>query len=500
MSRLEDNKKYFLKMLTISKLLYKKSSPNICLQYIEKMSYSAWHNFTGYYTSNLLEYFIRKISLQSLKFPENVSIKNEKDSTLHIFSEISEIGGHSKLIFTWIENDVESKHFLLSTRQRQDEIIRIAKSYNYSIANNLFTFEDKEGIIDKAQSIINLLQTNVFNRVILHIHPNDVIPSMVFSSEKITVPIFFLNHAEHTFWLGAPIIDFLLQIRESNIQKDFQNRGIPKEQQFFLPICVDEIYTRKRKKTNIFNILSIGREVKYEPNKEYNFFSSAIKILEKFEHVVFTIIGIATNSPIRNIYKHERLIFVHPTRELKDYIEKTDLYLEGFPIPSFMSLLEPAIAGIPFVLHYNPASIYKIFENNIKNGIFYPENFEKWYQEVEKMIEDERYREHTNTLQFNYLKENYSSDAWRKKLKEIKEITKHKKHKIRSIKNYEKCYNNRDEQLVSVIETKKIEHYKYTFQLGFISRLWVIILSINNPIWVKTLSKKQTIKYLLNIS
>ncbi|RXM40027.1 hypothetical protein BOQ62_08190 [Chryseobacterium sp. CH21] len=105
MSRLLENKKYFLKTLKIAKLLFDEKKFNDCLIYIEKISYSAWYNFPGYYTSNCFESIIRKIALKSLDF-ENVNIQDTtEDKTLHLFSEINSIGGHSKLIFSWMEND-----------------------------------------------------------------------------------------------------------------------------------------------------------------------------------------------------------------------------------------------------------------------------------------------------------------------------------------------------------------------------------------------------------
>lgn len=498
MSRLLENKKYFLKTLKIAKLLFDEEKFNDCLMYIEKTSYSAWYNFPGYYTSNCFESIIRNIALKSLDF-DNVNIQDTaEDKTLHLFSEISSIGGHSKLIFSWMENDKNSKHYLLSTWQNFQEVSDIAKSYQYNIDHNLFVYDQKLNIIEKAQKIVDTLKENYFSRIILHIHPHDVIPSLVFSSQKLKSPVFFLNHAEHTYWLGAPVTDFLLQIRESNILKDSENRNIPVQDQFFLPIPVDESYSLKKTEKNTFNIISIGRASKYEPNQEYNFYEEALKIVKKFEHVVFTIVGIELNNPNRKIYTHERLIFIHPTRDINPYIETADLYLEGFPIPSFTSLLEPAMAGVPFVLHYNPASVYKVFDDNNQKGIFYPQDLKSWELEVERIIKDENYKKLITRQQLTYLQENYSSQGWNRKLAKIKDSCKNKQHNIRAIPQHEKYVDGRDEELVSVIESKPTEHYSYTNRLEFFSKLKVIKLSFNNPSWVKVLPLKQTIKYLFN--
>lgn len=498
MSRLLENKKYFLKTLKIAKLLFKEKKYDDCLMYIEKISYSAWYNFPGYYTSNCFESIIRKIALKSLDFDNEENNMHTQDTTLHLFSEICNIGGHSRLIFSWIENDTTSKHYLMSTWQNFQEVSEIAESYLYKINNNLFVYDQNLSIIEKAQKIVDTLKKNQFSRIILHIHPHDLIPSMIFSSKKIKSPVFFLNHAEHTYWLGAPVVDFLLQIRESNILKDSKNRNIPVQDQFFLPIPVRQSYSVKKLEKQTFNIISIGRESKYEPNQEYNFYEEALRIVKKFEYVVFTIVGIESNNPNRKTYQHERLIFIHPTRDINLYIENADLYLEGFPIPSFTSLLEPAMAGVPFVLHYNPASVYKVFEDHEEKGIFYPKDLKNWQIEVDRMITDENYRNFINNLQLTYLQENYSSQGWNLKLKRIKDFSKDKQHKIRSVSNEEKFVKGIDEELVSVIESKPTDHYSYTTNLGFFSKLKVIKLSINNPLWVKVLPCKQTIKYLFN--
>ncbi|WP_027380397.1 glycosyltransferase family protein [Chryseobacterium daeguense] len=497
MSRLEENKKYFLKTLKIAELLYQEKKYNDCLLYIERLSYSAWYNFPGYYTSNLIESIIRNIASETLQFKKQKTAELQKDKTLHFFSEISRVGGHSKLIFSWIENDKNSSHYLLSSWQNEELVSEIAESYNYKINNNLFTFEKDITIPEKAQKIIEVLENNDFSRIVLHIHPHDVIPSMVFSSKMLEYPVFFLNHAEHTYWLGAPIIDFLLQIRETNLIKDSKNRNIPVEDQFFLPIPVDESFKLKKTERTTFNILSIGRESKYEPNEIYNFYEAALKIVEKFENVIFTIVGIAETNENRKKYQHKRLILIPPTREIDKYIEDSDLYLEGFPVPSFTSLLEPAMAGMPFVLHYDPASVYKVFDDKKEEGIFYPEDLAAWHQEVEKIITDETYRKQLTSLQQEYLRKYFSAEAWSSQLERIKSITKNKKHSVRTIPSEEKYLDGRDEELVSVIQPISMNHYSYTGKLGFLSRLKVIFLSFGNPSWVKVLSKKRTLKYLI---
>lgn len=135
------------------------------------------------------------------------------------------------------------------------------------------------------------------------------------------------------------------------------------------------------------------------------------------------------------------------------------------------------MAGVPFVLHYDPASVYKIFDDNKEKGIFYPEDQKEWEFEVEKMITDEEYRKTINRLQLTYLQENYSSQGWNIKLQNIKNLSKNKHHTIRSISNEEKYIEGRDEELVSVIESKLTNHYSYTNRLGFLSKLKVIELS-----------------------
>lgn len=114
------------------------------------------------------------------------------------------------------------------------------------------------------------------------------------------------------------------------------------------------------------------------------------------------------------------------------------------------------------------------------------------------MITDEEYRKTINRLQLTYLQENYSSQGWNIKLQNIKNLSKNKHHTIRSISNEEKYIEGRDEELVSVIESKLTNHYSYTNRLGFLSKLKVIELSLNNPAWVEILPLKQTIKYLFN--
>jgi hypothetical protein len=504
------NNEYLLKQLKIIDLLLKNNLYDDCILFIEKVSKSSWFNFNGFYTIKKIENDLSLIANKKLQFKNinNSFPKENKKKILHFFSEIYSQGGHTKVIFNWVKNDLDSNHFFLSTRQTYEKVKEISeKNYNYILKeSDFYSVEGESNFLDKAQSIIDFLYKMNFSSVILHIHQDDVLPNLIFSNKNFKFPVLFFNHADHQFWLGSTIADLYLIYRKSSVNEYVEKRKIPIEKHFFLPIPVEvskslienkEIFNNKKK----FKILSIGAGYKYNPNDEYDFFKEILKILNENNFVTFTIIGIEENNLLRDLYQHERLI-LHPfmdVNKIYTFYQNSDLYISGFPFPSHTALLEAAFFGVPFVLTYNPYEICKFFKKDSNNYIEHPKTIKDWHKFIYKMINNESFYLEVKKKQSSIILNNFNIQNWQSILKELEFISSNITHNYCLQKKNTLVYNGRDEVLLYGLHNKRIDHFSYTHKLPVYDKLLVFIYSLNTPKWVIKLNLFDLINYFFEI-
>jgi hypothetical protein len=191
---------------------------------------------------------------------------------LHIGTSMVSIGGHSKMLRRWINEDLNRSHSLVLTRQCPNPI---PKELSDAVSNShgeIYTLNNRiGGIISWAKQLSKL--ASAFDLVVLHIHNYDVIPIIAFANKEQSPPIMFLDHADHIFWLGASISDLVISLRESGMEIVRQRRGIEEKRNVLLPIKLEPIHRKisrieAKRQLNLPDdsilILSIARGVKYK--------------------------------------------------------------------------------------------------------------------------------------------------------------------------------------------------------------------------------------------
>ncbi|WP_307271177.1 hypothetical protein [Chryseobacterium sp. W4I1] len=351
-------------------------------------------------------------------------------------------------------------------------------------------------------NLLNQQPLNDYDVIVLHIHPDETITSIVLSQKDITTPICFINHADHVFWLGTSIADIVLQIRESSISIDEERRDILKERQFFLPIPIETAQNTEdensNSETNFIKILSTGTAYKYNPNEHYNFLKEAYKIVEENSNVLFNIVGINADSDYAKEYQHER-IFLHgivSSQRLAEIEETTDIYIEGFPMPSFTALLQVALRKIPFALHYNPLPLFKLFSDNNEYNIVYPKNLDEWHSNIRKLIRNSEYRTETSQKQNKYILNNYSIEVWKSRVQELYQLIDKKKHAYWR-PNQDRYYNGDNEKLLVTADKRKFPHYSFTEKMSLNGKYFVYKMTNPKNSNISYFHKKQLIKYFL---
>lgn len=502
MNDLEKNKAYLETRIQTAKSLYEQGLYEDCINYIEITATFAWLNFSGFYKLQVLEKILVDIGKTIPSFrKKNVfspGIKSRKN-VLHICSNLKTVGGHSKLLFNWIQIDKENDHTILCTRLDLENLRKVASAYSANEPLMLISLEEKSKL-KKAEELKKHLSEYHYDYIALHTDPDEVISTLALSDENMETPVLLLNHADHTFWLGSTITDILLQIRESNMDPDIERRNIPDHS--LLPIPVKpSVFTKindpKEQETSKVKILSTGSVYKYTPTDDYNFYEEILLLAKKYPDILIQVVGIKQDSDEASKYRHESIQYlgIQTPEELNKLENEADLFLEGFPLPSFTALLQVSLKKIPFALHYNPLDSMKLFNDNEGQGIHYPKNKEKWREKVSLLIEDPNYRKEIAEQQYNYINTFYSENAWLDLLKQAYKKADSKKHKLNHF-TPDIFYNSRNEKTLATVNSFMISHFAYTHKLNFFNKVKVLLAAYPKNKNVKYyLSKQQLIEY-----
>ncbi|MDR3680576.1 MAG: hypothetical protein P4L41_11480 [Flavipsychrobacter sp.] len=459
-NRVAGNKKYLDISLRLAAKMVEKREYEIAADYISSLANFAWHNCTGYYANWELEQLLNEIGGQ---LEDAGAAKDENNAgklnILHVATELYNSGGHTKLLLNWVKNDVANNGKIVVSKQAMRDLPEkniLSSGLNMDC---FISLEEQTSLIGKATYLRKLAKG--YDCVVLHTHPDDVIPVIAFSSPNLP-PIAFLNHADHIFWIGASISDLVLQIRAVNIKIDEVRRKLTN--QFFLPIpvpddTVETKYAQVRKELKVEEdtilLLSTGTEYKFVPTPQYNFFTHIIAVLDKHKNAVLYIAGISADSALATEYAHKQIVYLGEINDLYRYETACDIYVEGYPVPSFTALLQAGKKGKPVQLMYDPLPVVAFFDDHTP-GFKYPTQ-DKWETELDLMISHIAHREKINEQQQEYFKTFYMNESWLTRLHEMYKILFGTRHKVYK-HNSSQFYNTANENYLSALNYNNIPY------------------------------------------
>lgn len=361
-----------------------KAKLNFILKRYESASYNltqacnyAWFHFPGYVCNPSIEKLLISIG-ERLSISDVNKQKKEKNNiqlkVLHVASNLYNIGGHSKIFNFFIENDPQA-YGVLTKGDLINENPKITRL-------NATTY------LEKAREL--RLMAFGYDFIVLHIHPDDIVPILAFAKEyKDFPPILFYNHADHCFWVGASIVDELINFREVYLDEDKIRRGIKNVS--LLPIPINVLKSNKTLDKFVdgkkINLLSIGGLYKFCPTKHFNFFQSILKVINLRPQVHIYILGINPNAELAIKYAHPNIHFIAPNNEIKDILNQCSIYVEGFPFTSLTAMLDAINNGLACQLRLIPTRVNDMKMKFYGKRWVYPESETEWVNSLINLID-----------------------------------------------------------------------------------------------------------------
>ena len=188
----------------------------------------AWCNPSGVFASGPLEDVLARLG-SDLPAPRGAAPTRPagtRPRVLHVATQLYGTGGHTQMLSSWLRLDRAREHHVCVTGQEgrdvPDKISRVLAG-----PDALTLLDDgRPRLLDRAARLRELALDH--DQVVLHVHPNDVVPAIALALPPGERPeVLLVNHADHVFWLGVHVADRIVNLRTSGARLNVERRGIP---------------------------------------------------------------------------------------------------------------------------------------------------------------------------------------------------------------------------------------------------------------------------------
>ncbi len=377
--------------------------------YGEIAAFYATGKHCGLFVSPELEQALIKIGREaiprSIYSSESLPWSRRLKNILHVSTSVMSVGGHSRMLWRWIQQDTERSHSVVLTRQAPNKVPKVLQDAVNNSQGKIYILNERIGsVISWAKQLRQIAAAA--DLVVLHMHNYDVIPIIAFANKEQSPPIIFLDHADHLFGLGIGVSDLIVNLRESGMRLSQERRGVEAERNALLPIILEptqRTLSRTEAKRqlgipkNSILLLSIARAIKYRKINGISFADAHIPLLKKHKQAILVVIGPGNREDWSEAIKKTqgRIRSLNETEDIAIFYQAADIYVDSFPFISNTSLLEAGSYGIPLVTRYPYSDASVILGADmpgLTGNLICVRDLEEYTKILWRLVEDEEFR------------------------------------------------------------------------------------------------------------
>jgi len=324
---------------------------------------TAWMNHPGIHASPRLERLLRSLMRSvpaSAPRKPNRARAPGKQRVLHVLSQVYPTGGHTRWSDRIIRTDRDRVHSIAIVNQGAVPVPAWLRRSVEESGGELVVFP-LGSVMGGALRLRRLAASA--DLVLANVHPHDVVSFIALADPRVRPPVAALNHADHTFWLGASAWDLLVNFRESGDLLARRRRGAVASRSAILPLPLDppdRTSTRvdARRALGVrpdeIVLVSAGSAWKFDPLEmrgEPTFPEVLAPIVARDPRLRLFILGPANEGRWAEAARRTdgRMLALGTRTDYALYTQAADIYLDPFPMGSGYSLLEPGSFGVPLL-------------------------------------------------------------------------------------------------------------------------------------------------------
>jgi hypothetical protein len=392
----------------------------------------------GLFGSPRLENLLVALGKQvpTIAAPRPQKSRKRARNVLHILSYGRPIGGDCRYAWRWIQQDSASRHSVAITTQADVkgiyEIPHILKEAVKSSGGFLRVLRaPTTRQLEQASELRMLCQG--MDVIVLHIFPYDIIPVLALAAGCDASKIVFVNHSDHTFWIGSSVAHCIIHLRTQSAQFLKKRRGIDPTQSAFLPTpVVNSAMPVERTQAklalgydpNTVLLLTIASPFKYSSASQVTFLDLVVPVLTKFPQAVLLAVGPSLEGAWRSASNvtNGRIVPVGARWDNHLLYSAADAYLDSVPFSSITSLLEAGSYGVP-LLGLRPANpelhLLGPGAPGIDNAMELANDAESYQVRLTDLIEDANFRALSGQRLRSSIQSLHGGSSWAKALNGI---------------------------------------------------------------------------------
>jgi glycosyltransferase involved in cell wall biosynthesis len=278
---------------------------------------------------------------------------------LHVVTEAHSVGGHTRLVWRWIQRDAARVHSVVVTGGRSAVPAPLAEAAARSGGTVWQLANEVRGRALARAGHLRRLAAR-FDAVVLHVHPSDAVAMLAFAPGSERPPVVFVNHADHVFWLGAAVADLYAHIRPSGLRLAVGRRGVAEGRSAVVPVPVDtasRTLSRAGAKRALgleerdTVLLTVANAFKFDPVGGVGFLDLVAPVVASRRRVVLLAVGPSDAGAWREAGDRSggRIRALGVRSDLSVLHQAADVYIDSYPIGSLTSFLEAGTFGTPLV-------------------------------------------------------------------------------------------------------------------------------------------------------
>jgi glycosyltransferase involved in cell wall biosynthesis len=425
-SRLLANFARFEAEVQLAETAYANDELEMAAFYAATASTIATHTHCGVFASPRLERVLNAIGRRIIpgESGRNFGRAHSYKKVLHVGTELSAVGGLTRMISRWIDADAERTNSLVLTQHKGKIPEHLTEAVKRSGGEIIRLNQMPGSRFDWVRALRRIACKH--DVIILHIHCEDVIPLLAFADGVGLPPVLLLNHADHLFWLGPSICHLVINLRDAAADISISRRGIEPQRNFLLPTIVDATtrsHARRDAKVSLgldpdsILLLSVARRPKYRSLNGVSFADRHVKLLEKHPQTQLVVVGSGEPEDWQGAKArvNGRIIGLPEQPDPRRYFEAADIYVDSYPFVSSTSMMEAGGYGLPLVTIFTLSDEARIFGINhvgLVGTSLVAKTFDEYGALLERLIVDPVLREQNGEAVRRAVEEFHVPSGW----------------------------------------------------------------------------------------
>lgn len=391
------------------------------------LGYDSWFPFKDDELEILLYNIGKSILKDSIDFRNHIQ---DNTDVLLIASVLRDSGGHSEMIKYWLQifKKANLKLAFCSTELLASTANENLKTLMHN-AEKIFFMNVAIPLAHRIRQLSTFISSIRPKAIVLIINPQDVITvaSLSVLKEFIRCPVIFVNHADHTFWLGVYLPDIVVEFREMGARYTQRYRNI--KNNIIIPLLSNlrpqqktiSIRNQLKIPNNATLSLSVGTLYKILGSHPWSYVDVITELLKRnptHHHLLILTSGNLLEQYVKRTYPEvaSRFHILDMQPNIIPYYREADFLIETFPINGGMVRIEAMQMGLPIIVVKNPLCPQLSNPVPLPSDLPKASTFTEIIRQAEILINSPSTRERLKTLICEYYKSNLSYEITSQKI------------------------------------------------------------------------------------